>query len=89
MKPLDILNVANGGPRWNMLVLALLVCSWLIGQYVALERFETHVDESMLGVAKDVQELKSEVTGLRDDLREDTKDINERIDDLMTSMVKK
>ena len=82
MKPVDLLNVANGGPRWNIFVLVLLVCSWLVGQYVALERFETHVDEAILGFTKDVQELKIEVTGIRDDLREDTRYMNQRIDAL-------
>ena len=82
MKSADFLTVANGGPKWNIFVLVLLVCSWLIGQYVALERFETHVDEAILGVTKDVKELKSAITGIRDDLREDTRYINQRIDRL-------
>ena len=89
MKPLDILAGANGGSRWNIFVLVLLVCFWLIGEYFALGRFETHVDEAIAGVSKDARELKMEVTGLRDDLREDTRYINERIDRLITGMVKK
>ena len=82
MKAVDILSAANGGPRWNIFVLVLLVSSWLIGQYVAVSRFEVHVDEAILGVTKDVQALKIEVTGIRDDLREDTRYINQRIDRL-------
>ena len=35
-----------------------------------------------LGVVKDVKDLKTEVTGIRDDLREDTRYINRRIDNL-------
>ena len=58
----------------------MFVCIWLAGQYAALESFETHVDEAILGVTKDVQELKTEITGIRDDLREDTLYINQRID---------
>ena len=89
MKPLDILTVANGGPRWNILMLGLFISFWLIGEYFSLGRFETHVDEAIKGVTKDAKELKIEVTGIRDDLREDTRYINERIDRLITSMVNK
>ena len=80
VKGTDILTLANGGPRWNIFVLVLLVSFWLIGEYFALGRFETHVDEAIQGVTADVKELKAEVTGIRDDLREDTRHINERID---------
>ena len=89
LKPLDILASANGGARWNIFLLVLLVCFWLIGEYFALGRFETHVDEAFQGVTADVKELKVEVTGIRGDLREDTKYMNERIDRLITGMVKK
>ena len=89
MKPLDILASANGGVRWNIFLLVLLVSFWLIGEYYSLGRFETHVDEAIEGVTKDARELKVEVTGIRDDLREDTRYINERIDRLITGMVKK
>ena len=82
MKPTDLLSAANGGPRWNIFMLVLLVASWLVGQYVAVQRFEIHVDQAILGVTKDVQALKAEVTGIRSDLREDTRYINERIDRL-------
>ena len=89
MTSTDLLSAANSGPRWNIFVLVLLVFSWLVGQYVAVERFETHVDESMMGVTKDITALKGEVVGIRDDLREDTKYINERIDRLIAGEVKK
>ena len=82
MKPADILAAANGGPRWNIFVLVLLVSSWLIGQYVSLGSFQTHVDQAILGVTKDVGELKTAVAGIRDDLREDTRHLNQRIDRL-------
>ena len=88
MKPADILSAANGGPRWNIFVLVLLVSSWLIGQYVSLGSFQTHVDQAILGVTKDVKELKGEVKGIRDDLREDTRYINQRIDRLTAGGVK-
>ena len=84
----DILSAANGGARWNIFVLVLLVCSWFVGQQVAVARFETHVDEVILGVTKDVKALKVEVTGIRDDLREDTRYINQRIDRLKAGGVK-
>ena len=89
LKPLDLFAGANGGPRWNIFVLVLLVSFWLIGEYFALGRFETHVDEAIQGVTADVKELKTEVTGIRDDLREDTRYINERIDRLIASRVMK
>ena len=88
MKPLDILAAGNGGSRWNIFLLVLLVCFWLIGEYFALGRFETHVDEAIAGVSKDVYELKVETTSLRDDLREDVRYINERIDRLIAGGVK-
>ena len=88
MKSADLLTVANGGPRWNIFVLVALVCTWLVGEYVSLERFETHVDEAILGVTKDVKELKFEITGIREDLREDTRYINQRIDRLRVGGVK-
>ena len=46
------------------------------------------MDEAILGVTKDVKELKGEVTGIRDDLREDTRYINQRIDRLRVGGVK-
>ena len=50
----------------------LLVSSWLIGQYGTLRSFKTHVDQAILGVAQDVKELKTAVTSIRENLREDT-----------------
>ena len=76
MKALDILNAGNGDRRWNIFVVALLACSWFIGQYISVVQFETHVDDSLAAVTKDVEELKSEIKSLREHSREDTRHIN-------------
>ena len=88
MKSSDFLTAANGGPKWNIFMLALLVFSWLVGQYIAVENFETHVDEVFKGVTKDVNALKGEVVGIRSDMREDAMYINQRIDTLIADRVK-
>ena len=83
MKPTDVLNAGNGGLRWNIFVVALLVGGWFLGEYISVSRFETHVDEALATVTKDVDELKGEIKNLRDYAREDTQNINERIDKLI------
>ena len=83
MKPMDILNAGNGDRRWNIFVVGLLVGSWFIGQYISVVQFETHVDEALAAVTKDVDALKGEIKTLREHGREDTKHINERIDRLI------
>ena len=36
MKPTDVLNAGNGGLRWNIFVVALLVGGWFLGEYTPL-----------------------------------------------------
>ena len=77
VKGTDILTSANGGSRWNIFVLVLLVSIWLIGEYVSLKRFETHVDVAIQGITTDVGELKTQMIGFSDEVRY----IHKRIDD--------
>ena len=85
MKALDLLNAGGGDRRWNIFVVGLLVGSWFIGQYISVVQFETHVDEALATVTKDVDALKGEIKTQREHSREDTKHINERIDRLISS----
>ena len=85
MKALDLLNAGNGDRRWNIFVVALLVCSWFIGQYISVVQFEIHVDEALATVTEDVEALKDAIKTLREHGREDTRHINERIDRLISS----
>ena len=63
MTSTDILAAATG-PRWNIFVLLLVGSIWLVGEYVSLKSFETHVDVALQEVTTDVRKIKSELTGI-------------------------
>ena len=64
MTSTDILAAATG-PRWNIFVLVLVVSIWLVGEYVALKQFETHVNVAFRGITADVAAIKSQMIGFR------------------------
>ena len=77
VKGTDILTTANAGLRWNIFVLVLLVSMWVVGEYVSLKQFETHVDVGLKRITADVGELKAQMVEFRVELR----DIHKRMDD--------